>query len=177
MTTHVMVDLETMGTGNEAAIVSIGAVKFDPMGSGIDDAFYVGVSLDSSVAFGLKIDPGTVLWWMDKERDTARKALLASDFVDLPTALEGLAMWIGDGPVPVWGNGATFDNVILRNAYNKVGLDCPWAFYNDRCYRTLKNLAPNIDRPELGTLHQALNDATVQAQHMQQIVKFLGLKL
>ena len=104
---------------------------------------------------------------MDKERDTARRALLASDFVDLPTALEGLAMWIGESPLPVWGNGATFDNVILRNAYQKTGLDCPWPFWQDRCYRTLKNLAPDIDRPELGTLHQALNDATVQAQHMQ----------
>lgn len=177
MTTHVMVDLETMGTGNEAAIVSIGAVKFDPMGSGIDDAFYVGVSLASSVAFGLKTDPGTVLWWMDAERDLARKALLASDFVDLPTALEGVAMWIGDKSLPVWGNGATFDNVILRNAYIKVGFDCPWSFRDDRCYRTLKNLAPGIDVPNVGTLHQALNDATAQAQHMQQIVKYLGLTL
>ena len=30
MTTHVMIDLETMGTGSYAAIISIGAVKFDP---------------------------------------------------------------------------------------------------------------------------------------------------
>lgn len=177
MTQHVMVDLETMGTGNEAAIVSIGAVKFDPMGGGIDDALYVGVSLASSVAFGLKIDPDTVLWWLDKERDTARKALLASDFVDLPTALEGLAMWIGDKSVPVWGNGATFDNVILRNAYQKVGLSCPWSYRDDRCYRTFKNLAPDIECPTFGLLHQALDDATAQAQHMQLIVKALGVKL
>jgi len=172
-----MVDLETMGTGNEAAIVSIGAVKFEPMGSGIDDAFYVGVSLASSVAHGLKVDPDTVLWWMGAERDLARKALLASDFVDLPTALEGVAMWIGDKSVPVWGNGATFDNVILRNAYTKVGFDCPWSFRDDRCYRTLKNLAPGIDIPANPMLHQALSDATYQAQHMQAIVKHLGLQI
>jgi len=177
MTTHIMVDLETMGTGNEAAIVSIGAVKFDPMGAGVDDAFYVGVSLASSTAYGLKLDAGTVLWWMDKERDTARRALLASDFVDLPSALEGFGMWLGEKSLPVWGNGATFDNVILRNAYAKVGLDCPWSYRDDRCFRTLKNLAPGVESPEVGMLHQALDDATAQALHMQQIVKHLGLSL
>lgn len=177
MTSHVMIDLETMGIGNDAAIVSIGAVKFNPMGFGVDDAFYVGVSLASSAAFGLKLDADTVMWWLDKDRDIARRALLTSDFVDLPTALEGFSMWFGEKSLPTWGNGATFDNVVMRNAFKKVGLECPWSYRDDRCFRTFKNLAVGIDPPDNPMLHQALNDATAQALHMQAIVKHLGLQI
>lgn len=175
MTTHIMLDLETMGIGNEAAIVSIGAVKFDPMGSGINDAFYVGVDLSSATACGLKIDGSTVLWWLDAERDAARKSLMVSDFIDLPEALDGFAQWYGESSLPTWGNGATFDNVVMRNAFNRVGLRCPWSYKHDRCFRTFKNLAPEIESPNVGILHQALNDATAQAQHMQLVVKHLGI--
>jgi len=177
MTNHVMVDLETMGTGNEAAIVSLGAVKFDPMAAGIIDAFYVRVDLASSVAFRLKIDPSTVMWWMDPERNSARKALLRDEAHDLGTALDGFSQWFGTESLPTWGNGATFDNVILRNAYAKIGFECPWKYTHDRCYRTFKCLAPGLEASPTGVWHQALDDATSQARHLQAIVKYLGLAI
>jgi len=65
---NIMLDLETMGNGNNAAIIAIGAVKFD---QDITDRFYKTIDLDSSVDVGLEIDPSTVLWWM-KQGDDAR---------------------------------------------------------------------------------------------------------
>lgn len=178
MSTHVMVDLETMGNGNEAAIVAIGAVKFDPMGSGVLDAFYAPVDLESSVAVGLKMEAATVMWWLHGDRDRARKELLrATTVLHVGDALHGFAEWFGPESLPVWGNGATFDNVILDTAFKKVGVPKPWNYSHDRCFRTFKNLAPGVTVQRAGTHHQALDDAETQARHMQAIVKHLGLAL
>jgi exodeoxyribonuclease VIII len=173
-----MIDIETMGTSNEAAIISIGAAKFDPMSDGVTDTFYVPVTLLSSVAAGLKIDAKTVMWWMHPDRAAARESLLEiGAAVDLFSALDGFATWFGPDSLPTWGNGATFDNVIMRTAFQKAGIDCPWGYTHDRCYRTLKGLAPDMTVPREGTHHNALDDAIHQATYMQRVASYLGLAL
>ena len=173
---HIMLDLETLATSSNALILSIGAVKFDPMSDEISEKFHVGVDLGSLPlnSYGLDIEAATVLWWLDAQRAAGREALEAVPKTDLASALEGFGMWIGDN-ARVWGNGASFDNVILRNAYTKLGMDAPWRFWNDRCYRTFKNLAPRMEVRRVGAHHSALDDAVTQASHLQKLV--LALKL
>lgn len=161
---HVMIDLETMGTGSHAAILSIGAAKFD-RDNGITDTFHVGVALESNRQFGRVIDASTVMWWMEPDRAEAREAYLALDKVDLFEALNGFASWFNAGSAEgVWGNGASFDNVILRNAFEATQQDCPWPFWVDRCFRTMKVEHPHILAPKReGVHHSALDDAVYQA--------------
>lgn len=175
MSTHVMLDLETMGIGNEAAIIALGAVKFDPAGDGIDDAFYVRVDLESTLAAGMKVDGSTVMWWLHEDRADARKALSSTDAQHFDDALHGFREWFGPESVPVWGNGAAFDNVILRNAYAKTWMTCPWRYADDRCYRTLKSFRPELEIERSGTHHQAYDDAVSQAKHLQAIIRDLGI--
>jgi len=174
--THVMIDLETMGTGNKAAILSIGAAKFS-LEDGITDTFHVGVELASNKLLGMEIDAGTVMWWLDPDREEARKAYLALEKVDLIEALYGFTEWFrsnGDEIVAadikgVWGNGATFDNVILRNAYAGANLECPWPFWLDRCFRTMKAQWTGYLPQRKGTHHAALDDAIWQAEALRTI--------
>lgn len=182
MSVHVMVDIETMGSNADAPIVSIGAVKFDPMKRREQiDAIYLDVDLESAVRYGGKMDAGTVMWWMHPDREAARAYITASSSDrtrhDLPTALEGFAIWFGEESLPTWGNGATFDNVILRRAYDRLGLKCPWFYGHDRCYRTFKALAPAIELERVGDYHNALHDAISQTHHFQAIREHLGLSL
>jgi exodeoxyribonuclease VIII len=171
-----MIDLETLGTEPDAAILSIGAVKFDPMKPGDDiDSFYVTINPASCIAYKMSVSGGTLLWWFDADRVTARKELLAQPMVDLWDALDGFATWFGPESLPVWGNGASFDNVLLRGAFARVGIMCPWKFTHDRCYRTIKNLAVHVDMKREGTHHNALDDAVSQARHLQAIVESLEL--
>lgn len=166
---HVMLDLETMGSGPDAAIVAIGAVVFDPHADPLGDlgeSFYRTVDLESAVRAGGAIDAGTVLWWL--RQSAAARAALGKDAVPLPLVLRDFAGFLaGLGPeVNLWGNGAGFDNVILAQAYRAIGLPVPWKHWNDRCYRTLKALYPEVPAPErAGTAHQALDDAQHQARH------------
>lgn len=171
---HVMVDIETLSKSNNAAMLSIGAVKFDPLCEGVIDSFSVDIDPTSCQTHGLKIDADTVMWWMSPERNAAREGMADARRVGLPEALYAFTDWLG-GDLPVWGNGATFDNVILTSAFAACQIDRPWAYWNDRCYRTLKSLAPHIKLVRQGTFHNALHDAISQAQHMQAVVKYLRL--
>lgn len=72
--TDVMLDLETMGQGPDAAIVAIGAVSFDLEAGKLGSEFYTVVDLTSSVEAGGKMDPSTVLWWL-QQSEQARSEL------------------------------------------------------------------------------------------------------
>jgi len=170
---HVMLDIETMGTGPDAAIVAIGAVKFDPfspLAFDPEDTFYTVVDLVSSVKCGGQIDGSTVKWWL-QQSDEARKAISGILSDNIHESLRDFRLWYGeDKDVPVWGNGATFDNVIVRRAYQRLGMEAPWSHRADRCFRTLKNLFPGVEPPERsGTHHNALDDAMWQAEYMRLI--------
>ena len=160
----VMLDLEAMGNGSNAAIIAIGAVRFD---KDITDKFYHVIDLQSSVDAGMEIDASTVLWWM-KQSDEARSHFSA-DGVSLQEALLAFSSWVGDD-AEVWGNGASFDNTILSNAYRLTKIEQPWKFWNDRCYRTLKSMNKHINLERLGTYHCAVDDAESQARHLIKIL-------
>lgn len=172
---NVMIDAETLGVGNSPVLLSLGAAKFN--GTEILDSFHVAIDPASCQAVGLKIDAGTVMWWMHNDRGAAREALAALAAVDIGSALMGFADWFGPEELPVWGNGATADNVWLRNAYELMHMPCPWSFWNDRCYRTMKNIAPHVPFVRSGTHHDALDDAITQAKHLQAIAADLEIAL
>lgn len=179
---HIMLDIETLGTGSSSIILSIGAVKFTSRE--ILNTLHLVIDPESSEQYGLKMDASTVMWWMGFERDAARKSLMehmGQSKLDLGSALEGFNLWYhadeegnySQQDIPVWGNGAAFDNVILRTSYEKAGIQPPWQFWNDRCYRTLKNLFPEIRPDEReGLHHNALHDALYQTKHLQKIMQY-----
>lgn len=155
---NVMLDLETMGKGSTAAIVAVGAVRFDE--HSILSIFYAVVSLESSMSVGLKADADTIMWWLRQSREA--KEELRRDPVSIKAVLGRFGAWVGEDPV-VWGNGATFDNVILSNAYELAGMARPWSYKNDRCYRTVKAGFPEVPYVEGGIHHKAVDDAENQA--------------
>lgn len=169
---HVMLDLETMGNGPDAAIVAIGAIAFDLDASQIGPGYYNRVELESSVKLGGVIDASTVTWWL-AQGDEARSEIARPGGMHIAEALQSFAEWMGvtAKDTAVWGNGASFDNVILRGAYQRAGHSVPWAWWNDRCYRTVKSLHRDVPFERLGTHHNALSDATSQALHLIKMLK------
>lgn len=174
MLDSVMLDLETMGNGNTAAIVAIGAFKFDlhnPQNpADIEDGqrFYANVSLKSAMGAGLKADPDTIMWWMGQ--DAAARASLTANPMSLEGALHAFSLFMAGGNF-LWGNGATFDNVILRSAFDALGMKTPWHYTKDMCYRTFKNMyGKAVPFVRQGVAHNALDDAITQALHLQKIV-------
>ncbi len=163
-----MIDIETLGTKPGSVIASIGAVEFSDKGLGRQ--YYGRIDIRSAQEAGLTIDAGTVGWWLGQSEE-ARRELLDTKH-NLGGILSEFSVFVHESKAEgIWGNGATFDNVLLRTAYEIAGVKCPWHYTLDRCYRTLKGLRPDIPLAKrTGTYHNALHDAITQADHAVQIL-------
>ncbi|EFE2722856.1 3'-5' exoribonuclease [Escherichia coli] len=171
---HLMIDLETMGKNPDAPIISIGAIFFDPQTGDMGPEFSKTIDLETA---GGVIDRDTIKWWLKQSREAL--SAIMTDEIPLDDALLQLREFIdensGEFFVQVWGNGANFDNTILRRSYERQGIPCPWRYYNDRDVRTIVELGKAIDFdartaiPFEGERHNALDDARYQAKYVSAI--------
>jgi exodeoxyribonuclease VIII len=198
--THLMADIETLGTCPRSAVLTIGAVLFDPrkqddVGALERRGLLRRVSMNDALTHGT-VDPDTIKWWFEQD-DKAIKELVTGEIVSLKTALEELRQyavhrWVkgddkffaGHSQYPIattiWANSPNFDCTILEHACRQVGEVFPFKFFQYRDVRTLKDLAwPNgpdsIPKFASGTKHNALSDAVSQALIVQAGYKQLGL--
>lgn len=164
MTRRIMVDIETLGLEPGAAILSIGAVEFDPVGLG--DEFYREVSLASCQEAGLEVDAGTLEWWLDQDDAVTHILSGGEPLVDV---LADFAAWFPEG-AEIWANSPSFDCEMLERAYGAVGAEEPWEYYQERDVRTVAELpgAPDVDQD--GDEHHALDDAKHQARLVSDVL-------
>lgn len=179
---HVMIDLETLGTQPGSVILSIGAVIFDPNATLAEcnkKEFYCVVNKESSLESAMTVSEDTLAWWGEQSAE-ARAVLVEAETggETMEDALKKLAAFIPSG-AKIWSNGANFDQPLLDVAYDRVCQPLPWKYWNSRCYRTVVALHPNEKaiRPATMLAHNALEDAKWQTQHMVNIAQTLGLKL
>lgn len=170
---HIMIDLETLAARPNAAIVSIGAVRFN-WKDGIRDTFLVNIDAFTCKALGLHIDKDTLDWWMQQPKE-ARK-LWQKDSKPLSEALDLFTEWYGNRNHPIWCNGANFDIPVLEEAYIRSDKQKPWHYWNVNDYRTIltlfglknKDLRAN-DSSKM--YHSALDDAKAQAEILIELLK------
>jgi len=165
----IVLDIETTGTAPGCCILSIGAVSTDQR-----HEFYTPIWHSSQKdMYGLKDDPATLAWWSKQSAEARDEAF--SGTAALHIVLGQFSDWLRSLPARqkfVWGNGADFDQPIVAAAYEAAGMKNPFGF-NNRCYRTLKNLYKDIKAPiEFeGIKHHALWDAKHEAKHLSMLLR------
>lgn len=176
----VMIDLETLGTRPNAAIVQVGALAFEARPRGRvwnDKGFNEYVAVQDGAG---TVDNGTIAWWL--QQPNAAKlglALMAAN----PEAhvLNQLLSWPGkvvEGATwedvdTVWAQPSNFDLPILAAAFARYGMEPPWAHWKTRCARTLFALTggkPPVDAKGL-TVHDALDDCLIQVMQVQKAME------
>lgn len=180
---HYMVDLETLGRQDGAALLSIGVVEMDFDNHCVGKKMEVIVDPMTCAAYKMHVDAGTVLWWFAQSGE-ARARIVDDKGAPLGVTIQSALCMVSDfmdpeqdGNAVVWGNGATFDNVILRGAYNRVDIIPPWEFWNDRCYRTMKSLYKDVPFVKPALAHSAVDDAEAQAVHLMKIARVHNLNM
>jgi hypothetical protein len=175
MNTDIMIDLETLATSPDAAILTIGAVKFDPFGKDIEepamDSFYVRVDLDSCDEIGLVTSDDTIAWWANQSKEAQEEAFGTDNRLHIREAFDKLYKFCW-GAKRVWSNGAGFDIVICDHVYKKLNKASPWNFWQARDVRTAFDLGIDPKRPTV-TAHHALQDAYNQAVGIQNVYTML----
>lgn len=174
MTNDISIDCETLGTGPNAMLLSIGAVRFDRHSGELGPEFYRLLQLGGP--YDGVIDASTVQWWA-MQSEQARADVFGKDLkrARLVDALSDLSHFCR-GAKTYWQRGDR-DGLWLESAYGRVGLEGPpWKFWELRDQRTVSvEFGHLIEKPERGTAHNALADAKAQADELIAIYSTLRL--
>ena len=178
---HIVMDIETLSTAKNAAIVSIGAVAITDEGD-INGMFYYPVDIDSCLEAGMVVDASTIKWWMNQNE--AARNVFNAPASDLLVVLCNFKVWCNtyteqNKRTYFWGNGPEFDNAILDTAFRLVStaLTPPWKYNEAQSLRTISYINHMLNLgavyPEPRVAHHALFDAEAEAKFIINVLKAL----
>lgn len=165
MGSDIMVDLETLDTKPNCVILSIGAVRFNPMGMGIVEKLELKPTIeDQTEKYNRTINDETIEWWGKQNPQAIEEAFSDTGRLSLKECLEILYKFCWNHRA-IWSNGAGFDIVALETGYRDVGVAIPWPYYTARDTRTLFDITGVSLRDKkysTKTTHRAVEDAEHQ---------------
>lgn len=174
---HLMVDLETMGKQNNAAIVQIGACMFDMQTCEIGPTFLKNIHLATAMAHGGTVDASTINFWLGQSEAARNSIRFGGE--DIGEVLTEFTVYVEEHSsvkdVLIYGNSPRFDMEKLETAYLRLDMKAPWYWSHERCFRTIRHQHPKVvyDTDDKGdTAHNALADAIFQAKHLFKIKNF-----
>lgn len=180
MTTHGMIDIETLDVKPSATVLSLGAVKFNPTTADEPHSeLYFKISIDDQDRLGRSVSDSTIEWWGKQDPAVMEEAFDQSNPNEVMTveqALVSLNKWVV-GVDEIWGHGYGFDITMLEDMYRQIGKPIPWQFWQVSDARTITKRMPRDPRKDMQTgLHHALKDAYYQAKSVQKIFQHFGFE-
>jgi len=178
MTTHAMIDLETLATGFDATVLTLGGLKFNPNRiTEPHSEIYFKFDVDEQTQRGRRVDDNTIAWWATQPKEVQEDAFGEQDRTPVIDILKALNRWCV-GIDTIWCQGPAFDIVIMEHMYQQWGHHVPWPFWKVKDSRTLFGIMPEDPRKKIEfKAHNALEDCKVQALCVQQCVQQLGLTI
>lgn len=179
---RIMIDLETLSTFPNAAVIAIALAMWDDKAPKEIRARAWFIDPDFSIGHS---NPETRDWWNEQDPQVRKRVFGGNEtprdvFQSVNLFVNGFVS--SDEEVRVYADPATFDFPILQSQYQALGLPFPWSWRNQRCLRTMKKeLADNtgIEIEEVASAipHDPMPDALAQVQELQtilQVYKSLG---
>lgn len=173
MSVNLMIDIETLSTRNDAAVVAVGICAFD-RDEILDTAEWL---IDPRLSPGHRDRRCWDDFWGRLPAET-RGRMLGGTLAPWVAAAQIQAFLESYRKAPVWANPPAFDIVIMRSWFEALEREFPVHFTMERDFRTLRTLAKTKGIKygaayEERTAHDALDDAIVQARAIQIINKAL----
>jgi hypothetical protein len=158
-----MVDIETLGTSPDAAIISLGMAAFNDS----ELIATAGLAIRPADWHG-DIDPSTVHWWMQQSAE-ARMFSFNGTGTAADAALQLHHFIQQYGGEETWANDPSFDIVKLRQWWGRQNLAAPFPIHyrTERSLRTIIALAKELHivlPGSAGTAHNPIDDAANQAR-------------
>jgi hypothetical protein len=175
MTTHAMIDIETLSTDPDGQILTIGGVKFDPFSTEPTHShFYYRFDIDEQEAAGRTQSESTLEWWGRQSDAAQEESFNPVDRTDCQTILQALKKWYV-GCDAVWSHGQ-MDIEMLQHMCGQYDMPYPWAFYQIENSRTLINRMARDPRKDITFVaHHALEDCKVQVTALRQTLSHFGM--
>jgi hypothetical protein len=156
-----MIDIETMGTGNNPVMIQLAGVYFNRYTGELGDEFCKSIDMEDCLANGFEKDPKTEMWWSEQNQDVLKAILDAGE--PTKSVMQAFSKFGCHNDINIWSH-ATFDFVIVQHYLNHFNLRY-MPFRNARDIRTLVDLSgidlDNYDWSK-GKTHNALDDCKFQ---------------
>jgi hypothetical protein len=166
-----MIDIEGLGTGPDATILTIAAQSFDPFGNGYyDRCYYARITLESQE--NRAIEQGTLDWW-STQKEAQAEAFMEEGRVPLDQALDSLYKLAWQHKF-IFANGPTYDMNILEHAYKSLNMALPWRYFSVRDSRTVFSLVPSLAKYPAS--HHALEDCRRQCNLLWDSLEYLRVR-
>lgn len=172
MNTCIMVDIETLGAGPRAVVLTLGAVLFNDEETWGD--FYRRLNYETQLRrHRREVDAMSLAFWAAQPPEVYRGAVLGNR-APLIADLAAFSEYVSAaGPMTeVWAHSPSFDLVILESLMRDEGVTVPWSYRDARDVRTLRAEAglPRDWRPAdlPGPEHNALADCLTQVAAVQE---------
>ncbi len=172
----IMVDLETLDTNPNAAILTVAGIRFnnnkdysavtDPYEL---DYFYARVDLEQP---NRTISDDTMNWWAQQASEIREEAFSEEDRYKLEDVMLAFNEWAQGGD-RYWANGSAFDFPILEDANKQLNLRNSWQFWQVRDARTIYNMVPDHTVPT-NAKHHALYDCLNQIVRLNDCFNKMG---
>jgi 3' exoribonuclease, RNase T-like len=174
MANDIMIDMETLDTSPYCVILTIGAVRFDPKGSGIVERLELRPTIDEQTEkYNRVINEDTIRWWGEQSEAAREEAMGDAGRISYRECMEALYKFCWNRRA-VWSNGASFDVVVAETAWRQLEMRIPWPFYTVRDTRTLYEVAGvKLSDGGHSTSHKAVEDAERQAIVVQKAYRKL----
>lgn len=180
---HVMLDIETLGTGPNAVVTEIAYRPFMFGNLGAQLQFQIGygrawnLEVRSQTQKGRKVDHDTIKWWAQTNPEKLSQFFSTSDrkeaqevAANLNATMRIKAATYGD--VYVWARDPDFDGVILSHFLQDFGFQPPWFFTNTRSHRTLMDIA-GVKHFAAKNAHDAMADVDAQIRSAIKAIRIL----
>ena len=160
-----MIDLETLGSSNDAVIVQIGACYFDRHTAEIGNTFKQNIDINSCLREGFAVDGDTIKWWMTEQ---INQVTFYGDTVLIKPAIASFIEFSNKAD-KVWSH-ATFDFCIMMEYIHRFGMKPKFHYRSARDIRTLIDMAEMWDdvyknKDTRTGWHDALEDCKYQVEY------------
>lgn len=165
---NLMLDIETLGTGSDAVVISIGAVLFDPLTGELGDSFYRALNYQDQIDKNRKPSYDTIKWWLSQSKE-AQEVFNEANVTTSEALVDFYAFCKNVNRLKPWGNGPSFDLTIVETLFKDFGYsELPWSFWNVRCFRTFREyIYDGNETVREGVHHNAIDDC----KHQIKVIK------
>lgn len=164
---HIIIDIETLGRRNDAAITQVGIVIADE-NFDVLDSYLIQVKPDVWNTCERTFTGETLLWWMQQKNTPVSKfpTQIANSYKDLIEKLNYIFRRYNTEGTIVWtkGSRALF---CIKGLYEYLNMETPWKFWQPRDIRTAKEIIKDWKVCENNNAHNALGDALTELEELK----------
>lgn len=164
---HIIIDIETLGRRNDAAITQVGIVIAEE-DFNILDSYLIQVTPDVWNTCNRTFTGETLLWWMQQKNTPISKTPtnIVYNYTQLVNKLYQIFNRFNTEDTIVWTKGS-MDLFCIKDICEYLNIETPWKFWQPRDIRTAKEFIKEWKTIENENAHNALNDVLTELNELK----------